>query len=131
MESSVQDNPAAPSPCQYQRGWSVCSYIGTLLNSLLGYYNNTHFAKPFMSRRLVSSRAVSTSSHGQAEVVLGLTPLGVRKEIRQSYLGPNSQRHSISDRSINTGALLIAHPIYGYLLGLKSIKTFMVGLQKL
>jgi hypothetical protein len=37
-------------------------------------------------------------------------------------LGPNSQRHSISDRTVNTGALLIAQ-IHGYLLGLKSIKT--------
>jgi hypothetical protein len=45
-------------------------------------------------------------------------------------LGPLSQRHSISDRSVNTGALLIAQ-IRGYLLGLKSIKTLIVGLQKI
>ncbi len=43
--------------------------------------------------------------------------------------GPDSQRHSIYGRSVNTGALLIAQ-IHGYLLGLKSIKTLIVGLQK-
>jgi hypothetical protein len=32
--------------------------------------------------------------------------------------GPHAQRDSISDRSVNTGALLIAQ-IHGYLLGLK------------
>jgi hypothetical protein len=45
-------------------------------------------------------------------------------------LGPDSERHSISDRTVNTGALLIAQ-IHGYLLGLKSIKTLIVGLQKI
>jgi hypothetical protein len=45
-------------------------------------------------------------------------------------LGPNSQRHSISDRTVNTGALFIAQ-IHGYLLGFKSIKTLIVGLQKI
>ncbi len=45
-----------------------------------------------------------------------------------SYTG--SERHSISDRTINTGTLLIAQ-IHGYLLGLKSIKTLIVGLQKI
>ena len=44
--------------------------------------------------------------------------------------GPDSERHSISDRNVNTGALLIAQ-IHGYLLGLKSIKTLIVGLQKI
>ncbi len=44
--------------------------------------------------------------------------------------GPHSQRDSISDRAVNTGALLIAQ-IHGYLLGLKSIKTLIVGLQKI
>jgi hypothetical protein len=43
--------------------------------------------------------------------------------------GWHSQRHSIYERSVKTGALLIAQ-IHGYLLGLKSIKTFIVGLQK-
>jgi hypothetical protein len=43
--------------------------------------------------------------------------------------GPDSERHSISERTVNTGALLIAQ-IHGYLLGLKSIKTLIVGLQK-
>jgi len=33
-------------------------------------------------------------------------------------------------RTITTGSLLIAQ-IHGYLLGLKSIKTFIVGLQKI
>ncbi len=42
----------------------------------------------------------------------------------------NSQRHSIYDRSVKTGALLIAQ-IPGYLLDLKSIKTLIVGLQKI
>ncbi len=37
-------------------------------------------------------------------------------------MGPNSQRHSISDRTVKTGALLIAQ-IHGYLLGLKSIDS--------
>jgi hypothetical protein len=45
-------------------------------------------------------------------------------------LGPNSQRHSISDRTVNTGALLIAQ-IHDYILGLKSTKTLIVGLQKI
>jgi hypothetical protein len=36
-------------------------------------------------------------------------------------LGRHSQRHSIYDRSVKTGALLISQ-FYGYLLGLKSIK---------
>ncbi len=45
-------------------------------------------------------------------------------------LGPNYQRHSISGRIVNTGDLLIAQ-IHGYLLGLKSIKTLIVGLQKI
>ncbi len=44
--------------------------------------------------------------------------------------GPDSERHSISDRNEHTGALSIA-PIHGYLLGLKSIKTLIVGLQKI
>ncbi len=44
--------------------------------------------------------------------------------------GPHSQRDSISDRRVKTGALLIAQ-IHGYLLGLKSIKTLIVGLQKI
>ncbi len=44
--------------------------------------------------------------------------------------GPDSQRRSISDRTVNTGALLIAQ-IHGYLFGLKSIKTLIVGLQKI
>ncbi len=35
------------------------------------------------------------------------------------HQGPDSERHSISDRTVNTGALLIAQ-IHGYLLGLKS-----------
>jgi hypothetical protein len=43
--------------------------------------------------------------------------------------GPDSERHSISDRTVNTGALLIAQ-IHGYLLGLKSIKTLMAGSLK-
>jgi hypothetical protein len=47
-----------------------------------------------------------------------------------SPLGPDSKRHSISDRNVNTGTLLIAQ-IHGYLLGLKSIKTLIVGLQKI
>ncbi len=42
----------------------------------------------------------------------------------------DSERYSISDRTVNTGALLIAK-IHGYLLGLKSIKTLIVGLQKI
>jgi hypothetical protein len=73
MESSVQDNPAATSPCQYA--------LKVLSNSLLGQYSNTHFAKPFLNRHVVS-RAVSTSAgisgcfqSGQAKVVLGPTPL--------------------------------------------------------
>ncbi len=41
--------------------------------------------------------------------------------------GLDSERHSISDRTVNTGALLIAQ-IHGYLLGLKSIKTLILGL---
>jgi hypothetical protein len=45
-------------------------------------------------------------------------------------LGWHSQRGSISDRNVNTGALLIAQ-IHGYLLGLKPIKTLIVGLQKI
>jgi len=48
----------------------------------------------------------------------------------EAALGPDSERHSISDRTVNTGALLIAQ-IHGYLLGLKSIKTLIVGLQKI
>jgi hypothetical protein len=44
--------------------------------------------------------------------------------------GPQPQRDSISYRSVKTGALLIAQ-IHGYLLGLKSIKTLIVGLQKI
>ncbi len=44
--------------------------------------------------------------------------------------GPDSETNSISDRNVNTGALLIAQ-IHGYLLGLKSIKTLIVGLQKI
>jgi hypothetical protein len=47
-----------------------------------------------------------------------------------SVLGPHSQRDSIYDRNIKTGALLIAK-IHGYLLGLKSIKTLIVGLKKI
>jgi hypothetical protein len=51
--------------------------------------------------------------------------------IQQSTVqGPDSERHSISDRTVNTGALLIAQ-IHGYLLGLKSIKPLIVGLQKI
>jgi hypothetical protein len=53
MDSSVQDNPAASSPCQYT--------LKVLSNSLLGQYSNTHFAKPFWNRH-VASRAVSTST---------------------------------------------------------------------
>ncbi len=44
--------------------------------------------------------------------------------------GPDSERHSISERTVNTGVLLIAQ-IHGYLLGLKSINTLIVGLQKI
>jgi hypothetical protein len=51
MDSSVQDNPAAPSPCQYT--------LKALLNSVLGWYSNTNFTQHFLNR-LVSSRAVST-----------------------------------------------------------------------
>jgi hypothetical protein len=47
-----------------------------------------------------------------------------------SLLGPDSERHSISDRNVHTGPLLIAQ-IHGYLMGLKSIKTLIVGLQKI
>ncbi len=47
--------------------------------------------------------------------------------ISTDQLGPDSERHSISDRTVITGALLIAQ-IHGYLLGLKSIKTLIVGL---
>jgi hypothetical protein len=43
---------------------------------------------------------------------------------------PDSERHSISDRTVNTGALLFAQ-IHGYLLGLKLIKTLIVGLEKI
>jgi hypothetical protein len=50
------------------------------------------------------------------------------KQARQNQ-GPDSERHSIFDRNVNTGALLIAQ-IHGNLLGLKSIKTLIVGLQK-
>ncbi len=53
MESSVQDNPAAPSPCQYT--------LKALLNSVLGYSSNTQSAQHFLNR-LVSSHAVSTST---------------------------------------------------------------------
>jgi hypothetical protein len=45
------------------------------------------------------------------------------------YPGPDSERHSISDRNVYTGALLITK-IHGYFLGLKSIKALIVGLQK-
>jgi hypothetical protein len=45
-------------------------------------------------------------------------------------LGPDSERYSISERTVNTGALLIAQ-IHDYLLGLKSIKTLIVGIQKI
>jgi hypothetical protein len=52
------------------------------------------------------------------------------KILRMPFQGPDSKRHSISDRTVNTGVLLIAQ-IHGYLLGLKSIKTLIVGLQKI
>jgi hypothetical protein len=85
MDSSVQDNPAAPSPCQYT--------LKVLSESLLGQYSNTHFAKPFLNRH-VASRAVSTSTGisgcfqpGQAKVVLGSAPLGHNRR---------RQRHVVS-----------------------------------
>ncbi len=76
MDRSVQDIPAAPSPCQY-----TCT-LKVLSNSLPGQYSNTHFAKLFFNRH-VASYAVSTSTGisgcfqpGQAKVVLGPTFLG-------------------------------------------------------
>jgi hypothetical protein len=54
---------------------------------------------------------------------------GPRTDTYCKVQGPDSERHSISDRTVNAGALLIAQ-IHGYLLGLKSIKTLIVGLQK-
>jgi hypothetical protein len=75
MDSSVHDNLAAPSPCQYT--------LKVLSNSLLGQYSNTNFAKPFLNRH-VASRAVSIAygisgcfQPGHAKVVLGPIPLGV------------------------------------------------------
>jgi hypothetical protein len=50
--------------------------------------------------------------------------------VHDAALGPDSERHSISDRNVYTGVLLIAQ-IHSYLLGLKSIKTLIVGLQKI
>jgi hypothetical protein len=79
MDSSDQDNPAAPSPCHFT--------LKVLWNSLLGQYSNTHFAKPFLNRH-VASRAVSTSTGisgyfqpGQAKVVLGPTTLGMSMDL--------------------------------------------------
>jgi hypothetical protein len=43
MDSSVQDNPAAPNPCH--------NTLKALLNSVLGY-SNTNFAQPFLNRLL-------------------------------------------------------------------------------
>ncbi len=73
MDSSVQDNPAAPPPCQYT--------LKALLNSVLGKQSSTQFAQHFLNR-LVSSRPMSTSTAmsdcfqpGQAKVMPGPTPL--------------------------------------------------------
>ncbi len=73
MESSVQDNPAAPSQCQYT--------LKALLNSVIGQQSNSQFTQHFLNR-LMSSRTVSTSTAisgcfqpGQAKVLLGPTPL--------------------------------------------------------
>ena len=49
-------------------------------------------------------------------------PASISARLSLSPQGPDSERHSISDRNVNTGALLIAQT-HGYLLGLKSIKT--------
>ncbi len=57
MDSSVQDNPAAPTPFQLT--------LIVLSNSVLGKYSNTHFTQPFLNR-LVSSRACPLSLQYQA-----------------------------------------------------------------
>ncbi len=57
MDSSVHDNPAAPSPCQYT--------LQALLNSVQGWYTNTNFTQHFLNR-LDSSRACPFSLQYQA-----------------------------------------------------------------
>jgi hypothetical protein len=98
---------------------------------LLGILNHQKVEQVIYTS-MQSPGGIKTISNEQAMLLLGI--LNHQKVYEQSTYtsmqGPDSETHSISDRNVNTGALLIAQ-IHSYLLGLKSIKTLIVGLQKI
>ncbi len=99
MESSVQDNPAAPPPCQYT--------LKALLNSVLGKQSSTQFAQHFLNR-LVWSRPVSTSTAmsdcfqpGQAKVMPGPTPLVTTSLCQRDFGQTNEQQRHLNEQPVN------------------------------
>jgi hypothetical protein len=106
---------------------SMCFYWSGIALLYSDWFRHAVHDNPGVPSVLHYHYSTSRVPIGQDELYCILVGIGMQFT---PILGPNSQRYSISDRTVNAGALLIAQ-IYGYLLGLKSIKTMIVGLQKI